>query len=55
MGQLQVAIIPVTAFQQNCTLIWDQDSLEGVVIDPGGDVDRIKAAIAETGMKPKAI
>ena len=55
MSQLQIAIIPVTAFQQNCTLIWDGDSKEGVVVDPGGDVERIEAAIEETGMSVKAI
>ena len=55
MAELQIAIIPVTAFQQNCTLIWDSETKEGVVIDPGGDNDRIKAAIAETGMQVGAI
>lgn len=38
---MKVAIIPVTPFQQNCTLIWDEDTNKGVVIDPGGDVDQI--------------
>ena len=38
---MKVAIIPVTPFQQNCTLIWDEDTGKGVVIDPGGDVDKI--------------
>ena len=55
MGQLQISIIPVTAFQQNCTLMWDADTKEGVDVDPGGDIDRIQAAINETGMKPVAI
>ena len=50
MGQLQIAIIPVTPFQQNCTLIWDTDSKKGVVIDPGGDVPQIMAAIEDTGI-----
>lgn len=55
MSQLQIAIIPVTAFQQNCTLMWDDTSMNGVVVDPGGDVERIQSAIAETGMKVQAI
>ena len=38
---MKVAIIPVTAFQQNCTLIWDEETGKGVVIDPGGDVEKI--------------
>ncbi len=44
---LKAAIIPVTPFQQNCTLLWDEASLRGSVIDPGGEVDRILAAIGE--------
>lgn len=44
---LQAAIIPVTPFQQNCTLLWDEASGQGSVIDPGGDVDRILAALQE--------
>jgi hydroxyacylglutathione hydrolase len=41
MGTLQAGIIPVTQFQQNCTLLFDADSREAVVVDPGGDVDTI--------------
>ena len=55
MGQLQVAIIPVTAFQQNCTLMWDGDTRQGVVVDPGGDLDRIQAAIDENNIDIQAI
>ena len=44
-------IIPVTAFQQNCVLVWDDASLEATVIDPGGDVPKIMGAIAARGLK----
>lgn len=47
---IKAAIIPVTPFEQNCTLIWDENSKIGAVVDPGGDLDRIEAAIAETGI-----
>lgn len=47
--RLQVMIVPVTPFQQNCSIIWNQDSKRGVVIDPGGDLDLIRQAIAESG------
>ncbi len=47
--------MPVTPFQQNCTLIWDPETMQGAVVDPGGDLDRIEAAIAEVGMKPEKI
>ena len=51
MGQLKISIVPVTPFEQNCTLMWDADTLDAVVVDPGGDVDRITAAIEQTGIK----
>lgn len=48
-SRLQVMIVPVTPFQQNCSIIWNQDSKRGVVIDPGGDLDLIRQGIAESG------
>ncbi len=47
MSQAHAAIIPVTPFQQNCTLLWSEETKRGAVIDPGGDLDRIAQAIAE--------
>lgn len=47
---LSVTLIPVTAFQQNCALISDPESRRGAVIDPGGDVPRILAAIEKLGV-----
>jgi len=47
---LQITIIPVTPFQQNCALVWDSESKTGAVVDPGGDVPRIIAAIAKAGV-----
>lgn len=55
MGQLKAGIIPVTPFQQNCTILFDEETLEGVVVDPGGDVDNIMAAVENNGLKIKAI
>lgn len=52
---LTAAIVPVTPFQQNCSLIWDPATKVGAVVDPGGDIDRIEAAIAETGIKVEKI
>lgn len=48
-------IVPVTAFEQNCTIIWDEPSKKAVVIDPGGDVPQILAAIKQTGVKVEKI
>ncbi len=47
---LQVAIIPVTAFEQNCSLVWDSQSKKGAVIDPGGDLDQVEQAAAQYGV-----
>jgi hydroxyacylglutathione hydrolase len=52
---LRAAIVPVTPFQQNCTLLFDDATKRGTVIDPGGDLDRIQAAIKETGITVEAI
>jgi hydroxyacylglutathione hydrolase len=55
MGKLSAAIVPVTPFEQNCTLLWDDESKHGIIVDPGGDIERIESAIAQTGMTPQAI
>ena len=47
MTQAKALIIPVTPFQQNCTLLWCEASRRAVVIDPGGDLPDIERAIAE--------
>jgi glyoxylase-like metal-dependent hydrolase (beta-lactamase superfamily II) len=52
---LRAGIVQVTPFQQNCTLLWDDETKRGVVIDPGGDVDRILNAIAQTGITVEKI
>jgi hydroxyacylglutathione hydrolase len=49
MPQLQAAQVPVTPFQQNCALVWDAETGRGTVIDPGGDVPRILAALDRAG------
>jgi glyoxylase-like metal-dependent hydrolase (beta-lactamase superfamily II) len=52
---LQAGIVPVTPFQQNCTLLWDDAARRGAIVDPGGDLDRIEAAIAKIGMTVEKI
>jgi hydroxyacylglutathione hydrolase len=48
-------IVPVTPFEQNCTIIWSEPTKKAVVIDPGGDVPRIQAAIEQTGVTVEKI
>jgi hydroxyacylglutathione hydrolase len=47
---LRAAIIPVTAFQQNCTLVWCTETMCGAFVDPGGDLPRLKAAAEQHGV-----
>jgi glyoxylase-like metal-dependent hydrolase (beta-lactamase superfamily II) len=54
-GRLRGAIVPVTPFQQNCAILWDEASKAGMVVDPGGDVDRILEAIDQTGARIEKI
>jgi glyoxylase-like metal-dependent hydrolase (beta-lactamase superfamily II) len=55
MPRFRAAIIPVTPFQQNCTLLWCEATKRAAVIDPGGDVARIQDAIAQTGVTVERI
>ena len=48
-------IVPVTLFEQNCTILWHEPSKKAVVIDPGGDVPKIQAAIKQTGVAVEKI
>ncbi|PAX07556.1 MBL fold metallo-hydrolase [Sphingomonas lenta] len=47
---LRAAIIPVTPIQQNCTLIWCTATMRAAVVDPGGDLPRIRRAIDQAGV-----
>lgn len=42
--------IPVTAFEQNCSLVWCDETMRAAVIDPGGDLPQIEAAAAKLGV-----
>ena len=50
MANLRGAVIPVTPFQQNCAILWDDATKLALVVDPGGDVDRILTAIDQAGV-----
>ena len=47
---MKFAIIPVTAFQQNCTLLWCEKTSKAAVVDPGGDLDVILDAVKSEGL-----
>ncbi len=44
---LKFKILPVTPFQQNCTLFWCDETMEGAIIDPGGDIEQIKKLVVD--------
>jgi hydroxyacylglutathione hydrolase len=48
--QIRALIAPVTPLQQNCTIVWCAKTLKAAVIDPGGEVDRLLAAIDGQGL-----
>lgn len=50
MPPLKAVIIPVTVFTQNCTLLWCTQTVLGAFVDPGGDLDRLRAASAAHGV-----
>lgn len=52
---LKALIIPVTQFQQNCSLIWCEATREAAVVDPGGDLPRIIDAVEQQGVTLRQI
>lgn len=55
MTSLKAAIIPVTPLQQNCAVIWEDESQRAAVFDPGGDVPQILAALDQLAVKVEQI
>ena len=48
---MKLAIIPVTPFQQNCSLVVCEATGEAALVDPGGDVERLLAAVEKSGAR----
>jgi len=55
MATLKAFIIPVTPFQQNCSVVYDEAAKIGAVVDPGGDVAQILKAVEQSGVKIEKI
>jgi len=51
----QYLTIPVTPFQQNCSLVWCDETREAAVIDPGGDLERVLAEVKRLGLDLRQI
>ncbi|NRN28671.1 MBL fold metallo-hydrolase [Photorhabdus heterorhabditis] len=48
---MKYQVIPVTAFMQNCTLIWNEETKEAAIVDPGGEAAKLIAEIENLGLK----
>ncbi len=52
---LKAMMVPVTPLQQNCSLIWCTATNKAALVDPGGDLPKLKDAIAQTGVSLEKI
>lgn len=52
---MKAAIIPVTNFEQNCTLMWCTETNQAAFIDPGGDLPKLLDAVKQTGVEVEKI
>ncbi len=55
MAGLRAALVPVTPFQQNCAIVWDEENLHGFVVDPGGEPERITQTIERQNLRVERI
>ena len=52
---LHYETIPVTPFQHNCSVVWEDEGMTAAIIDPGGDLDLLQSACKQLGVKLVAI
>jgi glyoxylase-like metal-dependent hydrolase (beta-lactamase superfamily II) len=55
MTDIKIALVPVTVFQQNCSLVWEAATMRAAVVDPGGEPGKILDAITRLGLKVELI
>ena len=55
MQPLKVTVVPVTPFQQNCSIVACTATNRAAIVDPGGDVARIREAIDQLKVEPEKI
>ena len=55
MSNLKAKIIPVTPLMQNSCVIWNEETKNAAVTDPGGDLDKIESYLEANGLKLKKI
>jgi len=47
---IKIAVLPVTPFQQNCSIVWCEKTMKAAIVDPGGDAPQIIEAIGQVGV-----
>ncbi len=52
---LKIVVVPVTDYQQNCSIIFDDETKVGIVLDPGGEPEKIAAEVEQLGVNVEAI
>ena len=52
---MKIEVVPVTAFEQNCSVLWCERSRRAAVVDPGGDLDRVLAVVERYGLELEKI
>ena len=52
---MQVAVVPVTPFQQNCSVLWCERTRRAAVVDPGGDLERVLPVLEQEGLQLERI
>ncbi len=53
--KLEIRVIPTTPLQQNTSMIWSIETMEGVFVDPGGDIDKLMGAAEQFGVNIKQV
>ena len=52
---MQVAVVPVTPFQQNCSVLWCERTRRAAIVDPGGDLERVLPVLDQEGLQLERI
>ena len=47
---MKLEVVPVTAFQQNCSVLWCEKTRRAAIVDPGGDLERVLKVIESNGL-----
>ena len=55
MSPIRAAIVPVTPFQQNTSLVWCEKTMKAAFVDPGGEVPKLLDAVRQTGVSVEKI